>query len=283
MGAGSVPRALLRALLRAARRWDDAVGTGGTARAREPVNRGAFAGRAHGWSLAGEPYAAAAAAAATPPGVLVPPTTGHFERGDLARLILTNFRAAAAAGDSTGAALDAGFAALLTLADQADMEACSSRAVTRGVCVDVTSAFLGVLPTRGSGGGGGGSASSSSSSASPPGRRVFTYRIRITNSNPPGSPKVQILSRGWTVRDVRGEVAARVPRGSPGIVGCTPTISPGDTFEYHSSTEVDTDGGSMEGEFGAAMLVEGEGGGGKTERFSVEVAQFALRAPPKPR
>ena len=269
----SVSRALLRALLRACRRWDDAAD--GIARAREPVNRGAFAGRAHGWSLAGEPYATAAAAAATPPGVLVPPTTGHFARGDLARLILTNFRAATAAGDATGAALDAGFAALLTLADQAEMEACSSRSVTRGICVDVTSAFLGVLPNRGG--------DTDASSSSSPGRRVFTYRIRITNSNPAGSHQVQILSRAWSVRDARGEVAARVPRGSPGIVGCTPIISPGDAFEYHSSTEVGTDVGSMEGEFGAAMLVEAEGGGGKPERFSVEVAPFALRAPPKPR
>jgi uncharacterized protein affecting Mg2+/Co2+ transport len=271
-------RAILRATLRAARAWEAAASLHGDSvvRAREPVSRTAFAsGGAHGWSTPEADNALAAARAAAPPGLAVPPEAGVFRRGDLGRLIMANARAsAAAAGAAAADALDAGLAAARALADQAALEACSSRAETRGVVVEVSSAFLGYLPWRQpadtdddeSGG----------DRAPPPTRRLFTYRVRITNAAPQGGAKVQVLSRGWTIRDAGGRVCATVPPGSPGVVGCTPILNPGgiDCFEYHSSTEIPSDTGVMAGSLGVAVL-SGEGAGA---RFDARVAPFALRA-----
>ena len=136
------------------------------------------------------------------------------------------------------------------------------------------------------------SSSSSSSSAAPETRYVFTYRLRITNTNPPLSPRegesdddggdsdeeekegeqeqeetgptpglrLQLLSRGWQIRDSSGRLHAAVPKGSPGVVGRTPVLEPGCTFEYYSSTDLPTPAGVMSGSFG--MSVVGIGGGG---------------------
>ena len=129
------------------------------------------------------------------------------------------------------------------------------------------------------------SPSSSSSSAAPEMRYVFTYRLRITNTNPPlpggeesesaddnendsdeeeeeqkeepkGTPglRVQLLSRGWQIRDSSGRLHASVPKGSPGVVGCTPVLDPGETFEYYSSTDLPTPAGVMSGSFGMSVV-----------------------------
>lgn len=150
-------------------------------------------------------------------------------------------------------------------------------------------------------------------SPAPEMRYVFTYRLRISNTNPPlpdddeeeeeeedeeggeedrndterqeknGAPaatevsfsatspasssipglRVQLLTRGWQIRDSSGRLHAAVPKGSPGVVGCTPVLSPGETFEYYSSTDLPTPAGVMSGSFGMTVVgVGGENGGG---------------------
>lgn len=209
----------------------------------------------------------------------------------------------------------------------------------------------------------------SSPSTAPEMRYVFTYRLRITNTNPPlldeddedGSEsgddddenddeaaereeekagaaasaatepetgagttttpglRVQLLTRGWQIRDSSGRLHAAVPKGSPGVVGCTPVLSPGETFEYYSSTDLPTPAGVMSGSFGMTVVgvgsgSSGSGGGGSSSsggggesgrskrrrkrkassppppapllstvasrRFDAVVAPFALRADP---
>ena len=57
---------------------------------------------------------------------------------------------------------------------------------------------------------------------------IFQYRIRITNL---GAKTVQLVGRGWDIRNADGSLHAAVPRNSPGIVGQTPVLQTGQSFE----------------------------------------------------
>lgn len=293
-------RAILRALLRGARAWERAAAErappGATPRvvAREPVSLTAWQTSSHGWSVSGDgasvgamgarrrgaaptshgrrapvpspsDYHLAAARHAAPTGIPVPPDTGVWGVGGVGRLIMANFRAgAAAAPAAAGPLLDAALAAMRSLAGQTAMEASSSTATTRGVVVDATSAHVAALDAR------------AGAPPTAPARHVWTYRIRVTNANPPGSPdaSLQVVSRGWEVKDAAGRPHARVPPGSRGVVGTTPILGPADCFEYFSSTDCGARGGSMEGALGVAVL------GGAGGAFDAAVARFALLPPP---
>lgn len=75
---------------------------------------------------------------------------------------------------------------------------------------------------------------------------VFQYRIRIINE---GSAVVRLLGREWQIKNIDGSLHASVPKGSPGVVGQTPTLEPGEQFEYASGTTFTQPGGSVEGSF----------------------------------
>ena len=75
---------------------------------------------------------------------------------------------------------------------------------------------------------------------------IFQYRIRIINE---GSAVVRLLGREWQIKNVDGSLHASVPKGSPGVVGETPTLEPGEQFEYSSGTTFTQPGGSVEGSF----------------------------------
>ena len=87
-----------------------------------------------------------------------------------------------------------------------------------------------------------------------------------TETGPTPGLRLQLLSRGWQIRDSHGKLHAAVPKGSPGVVGRTPVLEPGDTFEYYSSTDLPTPAGVMSGSFG--MSVVGIGGGGSSSDAS---------------
>jgi len=416
-----VARPLLRALLRAESAWrkaarvamersaaaassssssistssdlDDEPSTSSstTLRFREPMDVSAWQRGRHGWALGGESYHLEAARAALGGGgggsaalPLGPPTSGVFRGTGLRRLILSNFRAAAAAAATTdlSAAEDAGFAALRALGEQRAMERCSSDSLcANGVRVEATAALVAALPCslslspsraspamRAVTAAGPGvivitsvgeagssdeeeesgedededesddddvddtsrrasrvasfpppspsSSPSSAASTAPEMRYVFTYRLRITNTNPPlpdddeedeeeedgesdgggeegeeeataaaetakgtssshpshsQTPglRVQLLTRGWQIRDSSGRLHAAVPKGSPGVVGCTPVLSPGETFEYYSSTDLPTPAGVMSGSFGMTVVGNpGDGNGNGSESSS---------------
>jgi len=102
-------------------------------------------------------------------------------------------------------------------------------------------------------------------SAPEKGRFLFAYRIRITNQ---GDRTVQLLRRHWIIADGRGHVEE--VEGA-GVVGETPLLRPGTSFEYTSFCPLPTSFGTMHGSY----LMEAEDGA----RFDVEIGQFTLVAP----
>jgi ApaG protein len=94
---------------------------------------------------------------------------------------------------------------------------------------------------------------------------VFQYTVRITNQ---GTETVQLLSRHWIITDAL-EHTEEVQ--GPGVVGETPVLEPGQSFQYSSWCPLPTPTGTMHGTY---QMV---GTGGK--QFDIEIAPFALRAP----
>jgi ApaG protein len=93
----------------------------------------------------------------------------------------------------------------------------------------------------------------------------FYYTIRITNNS---DRTVQLISRHWIITDANGQVEE--VRG-PGVVGETPTLAPGESFQYTSGCPLPTSTGVMRGTY---QMVDEDG----TE-FDVEIAPFALHEP----
>jgi ApaG protein len=121
-------------------------------------------------------------------------------------------------------------------------------AVTRGIRVTVRSFYL------------------EDQSEPEAGRFVWAYRIRIANE---GAETVQLLRRSWNVLDGRGRMQ-RI--AGEGVVGQTPVITPGKTFEYTSGTPLETPSGFMQGAY--HMVVTGSG-----EAFDVQIPAFSLDSP----
>ena len=94
---------------------------------------------------------------------------------------------------------------------------------------------------------------------------VFAYHITITNQ---GKHTSQLLSRYWHITDGQGN--AEDVHG-PGVVGQTPTLQPGESFEYTSFCPLSTPMGFMEGAF---RMVYGDG-----EEFDAQIKPFRLVAP----
>ncbi|TDH65936.1 hypothetical protein CCR75_004055 [Bremia lactucae] len=105
----------------------------------------------------------------------------------------------------------------------------------------------------------------------------FTYRITITNQN--DSISIQILGRQYTFESEKGQRIA-LPRNSPGIVGATPMLAPGQTFEYASGVDIDAPRGSITGCLHAVYKTEHPSDDNDGELFDVLVSKFALLAPP---
>ncbi len=122
-----------------------------------------------------------------------------------------------------------------------------SQAVTRGVRVDVRSAYV---PER---------------STPESGYFFYAYRVQITND---GEVPVKLLSRHWQITD--GEGNREDVRG-PGVVGEQPFLAPGDTFSYTSACPLRTRHGTMGGTF---QMLDIEG-----DLFDAEVGVFGLVYP----
>lgn len=97
------------------------------------------------------------------------------------------------------------------------------------------------------------------------GRWFWSYHVRIEND---GDRAVQLLTRHWRIRDGRG--VEQEVRGE-GVVGETPLIPAGGSFDYVSGCPLDTPSGSMRGSYG---MVADDG-----STFDVEIPQFALLSP----
>ena len=120
-------------------------------------------------------------------------------------------------------------------------------AVTRGIAVRVAVSFL------------------AEQSNPALGRWFWSYHIRIENGS---EVSVQLLLRSWKIVDGRGD--AHEVRGE-GVVGETPLIPPGGSFDYVSGCPLDTPTGFMSGSYG---MVDESG-----VVFDVEIPRFTLLAP----
>ena len=97
------------------------------------------------------------------------------------------------------------------------------------------------------------------------GRWFWSYHIRIENR---GTKSIQLLSRHWLITDGRG--ALHEVRGE-GVVGETPLIAPGSSFDYVSGCPLATPTGTMEGSY---RMVDEDG-----EPFDVDIPKFPLIGP----
>jgi ApaG protein len=96
-------------------------------------------------------------------------------------------------------------------------------------------------------------------------RWFWSYHIRIENGS---DVSVQLLSRSWRIVDGRG--ATHEVHGE-GVVGETPLIAPGGSFDYVSGCPLDTPSGSMSGSY---RMVDEDG-----SLFDIDIPRFALVAP----
>ena len=97
------------------------------------------------------------------------------------------------------------------------------------------------------------------------GRWFWSYHIRIENHR---DDAVQLLARHWLITDALGNVLE--VRG-PGVVGDTPRIEPGDSYDYVSGCPLETASGAMAGEF---HMIDELG-----NAFDIAIPAFELAAP----
>ncbi|HVN75550.1 MAG TPA: Co2+/Mg2+ efflux protein ApaG [Thermoanaerobaculaceae bacterium] len=97
------------------------------------------------------------------------------------------------------------------------------------------------------------------------GTYLFAYRIHLTNQS---DRTVRLLRRHWVITDGHGHVEE--VEGA-GVVGETPVLRPGASFDYTSFCPLPTPFGTMHGTY----LMRAEDG----TQFDVEIGQFTLIAP----
>lgn len=97
-------------------------------------------------------------------------------------------------------------------------------------------------------------------------RWFWSYHVRIENGS---DRSIQLLARSWKILDGHGTI--HEVHGE-GVVGETPLIPPGGSFDYVSGCPLDTRGGSMSGFY---HMVDEDG-----TVFDIGIPQFALLAPP---
>ena len=93
---------------------------------------------------------------------------------------------------------------------------------------------------------------------------VWAYFVRIQNE---GDVAVQLRSRYWKITDALGRV--QEVRGQ-GVVGKTPLLRPGESFQYTSGCRLRTASGTMHGSY---FCVAEDG-----EQFTCPINLFVLEA-----
>ena len=95
---------------------------------------------------------------------------------------------------------------------------------------------------------------------------LFSYHITIENKS---DYTFQLISRHWEIFDSNNEY--RQVDGD-GVVGETPTLEPGEVFEYESACSLTTDMGKMSGSYLIERTLD-------NTRFSITIPKFDLIAP----
>jgi ApaG protein len=96
----------------------------------------------------------------------------------------------------------------------------------------------------------------------------FVYFITIENKS---DFSVQLTKRHWDIFDSIGD--NRVVEGE-GVVGETPTLEPGQKFEYNSGCNLTSEMGYMKGYYTLVKLPDGK-------EFQVDIPRFDLLVPGK--
>lgn len=94
---------------------------------------------------------------------------------------------------------------------------------------------------------------------------MFAYQISIENLS---NNSIQLLRRHWSIFDSNG--STRELEGE-GVVGLQPHIGPGESHEYVSGCNLQSDMGYMEGKYKMVRDVDGS-------TFEVEIPRFNLIA-----
>jgi len=95
---------------------------------------------------------------------------------------------------------------------------------------------------------------------------LFAYKITIINNN---DYSIQILRRHWHIVDANG---TKKQVEGEGIVGEQPVLEPGDSHEYVSYCDLNTDIGKMYGTYLLKRFVD-------DNSFYVKIPQFKLVVP----
>lgn len=96
-------------------------------------------------------------------------------------------------------------------------------------------------------------------------RYFWAYTVVIANE---GRDTLQLKTRRWLITDGNGR--QETVRG-PGVVGQTPTLAPGQTFEYTSGCPLTTPSGIMSGSY---QMQSGDG-----QMLDIEIPSFSLDSP----
>ena len=96
-------------------------------------------------------------------------------------------------------------------------------------------------------------------------RYVFAYTIRIRNS---GKLPARLLARHWIITDANGKTEEVE---GDGVVGEQPYLRPGEDFEYTSGAVLETDLGTMHGDY---QMLADDG-----TRFAAAIPAFTLTIP----
>ena len=123
----------------------------------------------------------------------------------------------------------------------------NSEAITRGIKVEV---FPEYIPEQ---------------SEPDENKFTFAYQVVITNE---GESWAKLVSRHWIIIDADGN---REDVEGPGVVGYTPELTPGESFEYTSFCTINTNWGTMEGSY---QMVREDG-----SKFTADIKRFYLLYP----
>ena len=103
---------------------------------------------------------------------------------------------------------------------------------------------------------------------------VFAYHVDIYN---PSHHSVQLMTRHWLITDGNGKL--QEVQGE-GVVGETPTLGPGESYQYSSGAVLSTEVGSMSGHYGMRLILEAEEETeGDALMFNAQIPVFTLAVP----
>lgn len=169
---------------------------------------------------------------------LVTPHCLHKPLTGLPRPLGPNVRRLLRSGDaeSISAVLDQSEDAARFLRDQSTIGTCTSSSEEQGVRIDCVSGYVA-------------SASQPSGGKGNKPQYVFAYNMRFTNT---GDRRWRLLARQYDFQDASQEVKQQIKSDHPhaaGVVGFTPALSPGESFEFGSGTALETPTGVVTGQF----------------------------------